>query len=562
MPVLKAPAFVLVVCTLLGLPQVAAARPGVVLIPPVDGPIVRHFDPPQGAYGPGHRGIDYAVEVGTPVRAAAAGVVTFAGPVAGLRAVTVQHAGALKSTYSSLGAVLVRRGQEVEPGTIVGRALSPHPDAEPGLHFGVKLNERYVDPEAYLGAVDVADAIHLAPLGEPSRRDDLARPCRPVAPVARAQRPPNDNIAVAVAGIGSRTKNGLSAEIYEAGPDLLGYPLADVYWYSYAGPNGRHLHRPYGPTATFGDIRKAAARLGDLLRRIHRRHPHRDVDLIAHSQGGIVARYYLESRARPWARSMPRVDHLVTFASPHSGAPLAALVPELARTDTGLSLLAHLSRAARLGSPIPDPLSRAVAQLAPGSLLLRRLARRDVVFGTRVLALGMPTDLVVPADSARYPDKESRTLPPVMGWAHDAIVHDAAARGLAYAFLRDAPLDCPGGWDRYGPAVGSGISWFESKGGALYRGAERTADALRFLGRLGATVSQPGKAVLAGARLGVRGLMAGLRGVIRAEGWVGGRVVDAARWTGGRAAAGASALWRGAGAAAGWVGSGLTHLWP
>ena len=61
------------------------------LIPPVDGPISRHFEPPQGPYGPGHRGIDLAVPEGTPVRAAAAGTVSFAGVVAGVLAVTIDH---------------------------------------------------------------------------------------------------------------------------------------------------------------------------------------------------------------------------------------------------------------------------------------------------------------------------------------------------------------------------------------------------------------------------------------------------------------------------------------
>ena len=43
--------------------------------PPVDGPVARSFQAPAFAYGPGHRGIDFAVPPGTPVRASGDGVV-------------------------------------------------------------------------------------------------------------------------------------------------------------------------------------------------------------------------------------------------------------------------------------------------------------------------------------------------------------------------------------------------------------------------------------------------------------------------------------------------------
>ena len=50
--------------------------------PPVDGPVVRGYEPPERPFGPRHLGLDFAAVPGTPVRAAGNGIVAFAGQVA------------------------------------------------------------------------------------------------------------------------------------------------------------------------------------------------------------------------------------------------------------------------------------------------------------------------------------------------------------------------------------------------------------------------------------------------------------------------------------------------
>jgi murein DD-endopeptidase MepM/ murein hydrolase activator NlpD len=131
---------------------------------PVVGPILRPFDPPEDPYGSGHRGIDIAAAVGTPVLAPADGTVAFAGPVGGQLFVTLDHGGGLTSTYSWLSAVEVRRGQAVPRGARLGLTGSGHPGGPvPHLHLGAKLDDAYVDPLSLLGPAPVADLIHLAP---------------------------------------------------------------------------------------------------------------------------------------------------------------------------------------------------------------------------------------------------------------------------------------------------------------------------------------------------------------------------------------------------------------
>lgn len=132
---------------------------------PVSGPVIEPFDAPDSPYGTGHRGIDIATAVGTPVRAPAPGVVAFSGPVGGSLFVTVDHGGGLESTYSWLSAVSVRRGDAVGAGMTVASSGQGHPGVTPAhLHFGVRMNDVYVDPREYLAPGSVVGLIRLAPL--------------------------------------------------------------------------------------------------------------------------------------------------------------------------------------------------------------------------------------------------------------------------------------------------------------------------------------------------------------------------------------------------------------
>jgi hypothetical protein len=429
---------------------------------------------PAHEYGSGHRGIDYEVASGTAVRAARGGTVTFAGPVAGLQAVAISHENGMETTYSSLSEVYVREGESIAQGRWIGRSGSAHPGTDSGLHFGVKLAGEYVDPTDFLGPLDPSRAIHLAPLED-------AAGCETPPHVDDARSAPNDNVAVAVAGIGSHTRGGVSADMYEYGPELLGYPEERIYRFSYRGRDGADLHEPYDRSDTYRDLRDAAARLRELLLEVAQRHPGRDIDLIAHSQGGIVARIFLEGLSEAWDRELPRVEHLVTLATPHTGAPLAGVAEDMdEETLTGGLVLDGVAAWAERGGPIPDPRSAAVAQLAPGSSLLEWLASEDVLYGTRALALAMPHDAVVPASAARLKEETNRVVGPKGINAHEAIVQSPSSRALVHAFLRDAVPSCEGVWDRMGPLTGGAISFLEEGAGRAYGALEDVA-----LGRAG-----------------------------------------------------------------------------
>ena len=478
---------------------VSPAAAVTVLIPPVDAPVTVRFVEPPHRWAPGHRGIDYALPAGTSVRAAAAGTVIFAGDVAGHLAVTLDHGLGMQTTYTALREITVERGQEVTQGTWIGYTGNAHPGGRPGLHFGVKLDGAYVDPAGLLGSADVSSAIQLAPLVWQAPRampeafrsafydagtaEPLCR--RPAELGAVPAVAPNDNIAVAIAGIGSSTIDGLSADMYEHGPEELGYDR--VYRFSYAGPDRDDLHRPYASTDTYADISASARELRATLRAVARRHPGSDVDLIAHSMGGLVARRFLaDFGGEP---GLPRVEHLVTFATPHQGSSIAAIPDDLeAKTLSGGLLLDGASAWARRGGPVPDPRSSAVEQLAPGSEFLSELGRESITFGTRVLALGIANDVVVTADRARWDQARSRTVGPSGLMGHSAIVDSDEVQGLAYAFLRDASPSCETGWDLWGPRLGRATGFAEENSYRAVAAAE--AATLGRVLRVGQTVDR------------------------------------------------------------------------
>ena len=145
-----------------------SARSGTIdLIQPVPGPITRHFEPPPTPYAAGHRGIDFGSPIGTEVVASAPGTVAFAGPVGGSLSVSIDHPGGLRTTYSFLSAVLVKKGQAVVQGQPVARSGPGAAGEKPNLHFGLRSGTDYLDPEPYLLASirrNIWRVIWLAPI--------------------------------------------------------------------------------------------------------------------------------------------------------------------------------------------------------------------------------------------------------------------------------------------------------------------------------------------------------------------------------------------------------------
>jgi len=112
---------------------------------PLRGPIGSPFGPRGYGF---HAGVDLIAPAGTPVAAAAAGRVVWAGYRAGGWGllVTIAHRDGVRTMYAHLSRVGVQVGQRVGAGERVGRVGATGDANGPHLHFEVRLRGAAVDP--------------------------------------------------------------------------------------------------------------------------------------------------------------------------------------------------------------------------------------------------------------------------------------------------------------------------------------------------------------------------------------------------------------------------------
>jgi hypothetical protein len=529
---------------------------------PVDGPVVRPFEQPTSVYGPGHRGVDFALPTGTPVRAANAGTVSFAGSVAGTLHVTVAHPGDLRTSYSFLSSVLVRAGQRVARGDVVGLSGGAGTDHDGSvLHLGLRIGDRYVDPMLLFRPTDLTKLVRLVPAEDPHEtpwspareRGDLQSSLRLAAPggsgaaaadggdcgggipllgdavdavcdvggwlgdggagavdagidhlatvtdladaaldelragvhttvdamqalsrelASALARTPAGQVALDVVTIGRRFVDVATAECSDDSPaadgsggsthrvmvvaginssgragdrgptvaldvQALGYRPDDgeVRYFSYAANGG-----PYAAAATHGPIEVAAVRLGDQLRAMQREQPGREVDLIAHSQGGLVTDWFLGHLYDPADPTLPPLGNVVTLSSPHEGAPLATAGRQVRGSAGGRVLV----DAAEDVSSVPPPSSSAVQELAEGSPLIEHLWDQGVPEHFDFTTIGATEDVVVPATQISVPGA-TETVAAVNDLnEHSAIVRAPDALRAVRAALEGRAPPCVG----------------------------------------------------------------------------------------------------------------------
>lgn len=137
--------------------QMPLADPRALPDPAVSSSFGWRADPLQG-HRKFHNGTDLKLAYGEEVRAAAGGVVTFAGEQPGYGLVVkVDHGDGLETRYAHLSSAAVRQGMSIDAGTPIARSGNSGRSTGPHLHFEVRKDGQPIDPERVIGFVPVAD---------------------------------------------------------------------------------------------------------------------------------------------------------------------------------------------------------------------------------------------------------------------------------------------------------------------------------------------------------------------------------------------------------------------
>lgn len=118
---------------------------------PVQGRISGRFGNQRvynGSPGSAHSGMDIAVPTGTPIKAPAAGVITFAAPDLYLTGGTVvlDHGHGISSNFLHMSRIDVKVGDRISQGQVVGAVGATGRATGPHLHWGMNWFDTRIDP--------------------------------------------------------------------------------------------------------------------------------------------------------------------------------------------------------------------------------------------------------------------------------------------------------------------------------------------------------------------------------------------------------------------------------
>jgi triacylglycerol lipase len=181
-----------------------------------------------------------------------------------------------------------------------------------------------------------------------------------------------------------------------------------VYWNLFKRrlvQDGFRVHEVILPYALLGDIRIAARMLADKVDATLAGDRADQVDIVCHSAGGLVARYYVT-----YLKGHRSVRHIVTMGTPHGGTYFSYL--------------------------LQFPFLSIIRQTRPGSNLLQEISGPGAIpRGVKVTSLWSPTDLVVvPPESAVLVGATNIKVPWITHWGFLWNKH-------IYHLVKDALMD-------------------------------------------------------------------------------------------------------------------------
>lgn len=207
--------------------------------------------------------------------------------------------------------------------------------------------------------------------------------------------PKGRRIMLMVNGLDSKAGQGALLGLK---PSDMGYGDGDIAEFSYKGGRSPGVGamenisvNDYGSSDSQGDLRVQSNKLRDLLMEIRLANPGVPVDIVAHSEGGIMARLALGNQGDPQDPRLPKVANLITLGTPHNGSDLATMNAFLGTTTSG-----DIARGVADHIPgVTDTDGVAISQIAETSSLIKDLKGHPLPSGVRVTSIAAEGDVIV-----------------------------------------------------------------------------------------------------------------------------------------------------------------------
>ena len=124
---------------------------GITLIKPVSGIISSRFGAVSSIRSSRHTGLDIATNKGTPIAAAASGIVSFSGRKGSYgNMIIIDHGNGVQTYYGHCNTLIAKAGQTISQGQKIATVGSTGNSTGPHLHFEVRINGVAYNPQNYL----------------------------------------------------------------------------------------------------------------------------------------------------------------------------------------------------------------------------------------------------------------------------------------------------------------------------------------------------------------------------------------------------------------------------
>lgn len=118
---------------------------------PISGNITSRYGAREDIRDHTHQGLDIAAKTGTPIKAVADGTITYSGTMGGYgNLIIIDHGNGITTYYGHCNKLYKKVGTKVSAGDVIAEVGSTGNSTGPHLHFEIRENGKYVNPQKYL----------------------------------------------------------------------------------------------------------------------------------------------------------------------------------------------------------------------------------------------------------------------------------------------------------------------------------------------------------------------------------------------------------------------------